>query len=83
MPTQLGKITSAWLSYLDEVVPKDASAQQVTETKRAFFAGAQACLSDLLALGCDDVPENAGVAVLEELRLELQAFGRSVGTGGN
>lgn len=83
MATQPGKITAAWLSYLDDVLPKNAPPVQIMETRRAFFAGAQACLSECLALGSDDVPEDAGVDVIEDLRLELQAFGRSVGKGGN
>jgi hypothetical protein len=33
-------ILEAWNSYREQVIPRDAPAVQVTESKRAFFAGA-------------------------------------------
>lgn len=72
------RIQAAWDTYLREVVPLGAPAVQITESKRAFFAGAQALLGVVLELGDDDSPEDEGVEVLEALRLELEAFKDSV-----
>jgi hypothetical protein len=75
------RIQEAWNSYLRDVVPHDAPAVQITESKRAFFAGAQALIQAVVAIGEDDVTEDQGVEILEDCQRELQAFLADV-TGG-
>lgn len=41
-------IKEQWESYEREVVPANASAEQRLETRRAFYAGAQAMLTTSL-----------------------------------
>jgi hypothetical protein len=71
-------IAEAWVSYMDDVIPKDAPAVQIQESKRAFFGGAALVLQFALALGDDDVSEDEGVELLESLRRECEAFKNDV-----
>ena len=48
MPDRELLIEQAWLSYSDNVIPKGAPAVQLQETRRAFYAGAQALFQTLL-----------------------------------
>lgn len=50
------KIESEWLSYRCIVLPKDAHAIQVRETKKAFYAGAKAMADRML-----DITEQADI----------------------
>lgn len=67
-------VEADWKSYLDNVVPKNAGADQVMETRRAFYAGSWAMLQRLQSLGDDAYSEAQGVVMLEMLSLELKAF---------
>lgn len=50
------------------------SEAQRNETKQAFYAGAYSLLMAIAGLGEDDVSEDAGAAVLEAYKQELEAF---------
>lgn len=73
-------VADGWRSYAEHVLPAGVSELQRQETRRAFYAGAWEMLSRMADLGDDDVPEDAGVRVLEATRRELVAFKESVGT---
>lgn len=66
-------------SYLRQVIPLDAPAVQITECKRAFFAGASAVLNVLLLIGDDTISEDLGVETIEAIRQEIQAYVATVG----
>ena len=74
------RIQQAWESYLQAVVPTAAPAVQITECKRAFFAGAAAAFAVFTAIGDDAVSEDEGVSRLEDLQFEMDAFVAAVGT---
>lgn len=74
-------VMQQWESYEREVVPKTAGAEQRIESRRAFFAGAQALLNLVSGVGSDDVSENQGVAMLDGLSAELQVFSEAVLAG--
>lgn len=65
---------------MQAVVPAGAPAVQLTESKRAFFAGAAAAFGVFVAIGDDAVSEDEGVNRLEELSQEMDAFVATVGT---
>jgi hypothetical protein len=67
-------LIQAWESYERDVMPHDAGHSQRVETRRAFYAGAQAVLQMALAIGEDSVSEAQGVFALEVLRQECEAF---------
>jgi hypothetical protein len=70
----------AWRTYREHVIPRDASAVQVMETRRAFYGGAWSFLTALLTID-EDTPDEAGVAMLEVLKAEIQSFEELVKAG--
>lgn len=78
-PTTL--VQQAWDSYLREVIPFDAPAVQIAESKRAFFAGAQAAMQLYCEIGEPHISKDDGVARLEGMMAELTAFKDAVVKG--
>lgn len=75
---QVGRL---WRSYRINVLPARCSPVQESETKRAFYAGAFAALSELDATASTDIPEDQQVDRLQAMMLELIAFQQSVVKG--
>lgn len=81
------RIAAAWAQYHERVLPPDAGRIQVKESKRAFYAGAEAMIITMLrsfepSTGPEgDEPTDADMAVMDELRAELMEFARGVGEG--
>lgn len=75
-------IADAWDSYARNVVPADACAEQKTETRRAFYAGAQSLLVAMLT-GLDpesDMTEG-DMDRMDGIHVELRQFARDVEAG--
>lgn len=75
-------IAAEWQSYLTEVVPKDASTVQITETRRAFYSGALAffnVLANKVSPGVE--PTKADMALMNQLKAELNDFAAKVASG--
>lgn len=70
----MGKIASQFESYREKVIPREASETQVRETRRAFYAGAQAMMTICKAVGTDHVSEAEGEQILEDADQELRRF---------
>ena len=68
-----------WASYENSVIPKSAPAIQTQECRRAFYAGAQAMMGMVAEVGNSGVSEDAGVALLESFKNELNDFLARVG----
>jgi hypothetical protein len=67
-------------SYRKRVIPAGASDVQLTECRRAFYAAAYSMLMLLLNdIGGDAMSEEDGVAVLDALKAECEAFGEAGG----
>lgn len=77
----MNMIESQFESYQKDVIPKEASESQVRETKRAFFAGAQAMMIIFRAVGSDRVSEEDAEKILEDASQELQRFSQAVQDG--
>lgn len=75
----MNTLQALWQSYADDVLPKDAPTVQRIETRRAFYAGAQAFFGVMTNMA--DASDDAGVAVLEGLRQELRSFVADVESG--
>jgi hypothetical protein len=67
-------IGDQWRSYAEQIVPADAPKVQMQETRRAFYAGAQALFGVCFEIGGDDVSEDEGLRSLESVREELNRF---------
>lgn len=74
-------IAEAFVSYMDDVIPKGAPPIQIQESKRAFFAGAKMVIEFVIAISDDSVTEDAGVEMLESLHRECEAFKKDVLAG--
>lgn len=81
MPKTENLIQVQFESYLKEVTPAGVSANQVIETKRAFFAGAQAMMTIFRAIGSDRVSEEDAEKILEDAGRELESFCEAVKAG--
>lgn len=71
-----GKIIEAgWQVYRMTVLPKDASAIQISETRLAFFAGAQHLFGSIMT-ALDPGPDEtaADMRRMEQISAELDAF---------
>lgn len=72
-------MSEAWADYCAKVVPTYASRVQITECRRAFYAGAEALLVMLMG-GLDPGPEAtaADENLLRKLHDELHQFAADV-----
>jgi hypothetical protein len=76
-----GEMTAleCWMDYRNKIVPINAPTVQVTETKRAFYAGF-AYMHGILT-GLSDLPDDDGVAILESVTQELLDFAKGIAEG--
>jgi len=82
MPKPLNKtVHGAWLSYRMIVMRSDVPQVQVTETRRAFYAGVLMMLNLLDEVSTPDVSEDEGAAYIERLAQECRDFTKKIGTG--
>lgn len=70
----MNTIQEGWIGYSKGVIPKDASAVQIEETRRAFYAGAAQVLGVMYEVGSRDLSEPAGVGILEGMHEEVRVF---------
>lgn len=68
-------IGDQWDSYRAVVVPHDAPPSQLTDCRRAFYAGAESMRRVLLAAPDDEAAE---LAVCGNVEADLVAFGQEV-----
>jgi hypothetical protein len=76
------RLEKVWLTYRHFVIPKDAPAVQVSESRRAFYAGADGLLNEILGmLDADSEPTPADILKMEEISQELKDFALAVQNG--
>lgn len=71
-------IQSGFESFNRDVIPAQAPAVQRREMRLAFYAGATHILQTMISLGEPNISEDAGVVILEDLRIEAVAFANSL-----
>jgi len=80
--TPVRTIRDAWSGYRTIVLRGDSPPVQIRETRRAFYAGAQALLAIVLGnLTTGETPTDADFQLLENLHTELLTFGGEVKEG--
>lgn len=72
--SKIPTIKDKWNGYLESVVPATASIAQVTETRRAFYAGALAVMFINSRIGEPDVTENEGCQAMDNAMAEIEEF---------
>lgn len=71
-----------WDQFARAVLPKETSAVQRQEMRRAFYAGGHAILFRLVAvLAPDTEPTAEDIQVLEDIYQEMNAFGEAIQQG--
>jgi hypothetical protein len=76
------RIEARWLSYRNAVIQPSAGPVQLLESRRAFYAGAQGLLTEIVQMidpGQD--PTKADLLKMDEIARELQDFANAVGRG--
>lgn len=82
MPARIESVAQAWDDYRAIVIPKNAGPTQVRECRRAFYAGAESLLVQImqgLSPGPDSMQSDEDY--LNALHAELHAFAREVKEG--
>jgi len=75
-------IEKVWLSYRHAVIPAAAGATQVIESRRAFYAGAQALLQTILGiLEPGEDPTEEDLRTISLIQAELNRFNDKVKAG--
>jgi len=77
----MNTVQEQWESFYKLVVPKYASAAQVTEMRRAFYAGVESMLRIQWAIGDTDISEDGAMAILDGVHDECQRFAAEVAKG--
>lgn len=70
-----------WDEFWRMIKPPNPSQVQLTETRRAFFAGMAAMVDVNYKIGHPSVPAEEALKYLERLQAELKDFARSIGKG--
>lgn len=64
-----------WNGYLETVIPPDAHASQVIESRRCFYVGAAAMMNTMLEISENDsIDEEAGAKIMDARLEEIQEF---------
>ena len=75
-------IATEWENYKRAVLPKDAPAVQVTESRRAFYAGSWAFYALVMnLLDSDREPTEKDLQMMANLDAEMREFGERVKKG--
>jgi len=77
-----GLLESQWQEYRSKVISKRAPEVQVTESKRAFFAGAWAFYAVLMNnVGPEPQETREDLSLMEGLHTEMVAFAEACKAG--
>lgn len=76
------RFAKCWERYSEKVLPRGAGEVQVTETRRAFYAGGTALFYAVMAmLEPGSEPTEADMRAMTALRDELDAFAAALVAG--
>jgi hypothetical protein len=68
-------IETAWQDYRAKVIPSEAGAIQITESRRAFYAGARSLLVSMMKVfGPDQEPTESDMLIMDGIKGELDQF---------
>lgn len=82
MPDKERLIEECWLSYRDQVIPKDAPPVQVTECRRAFYAGAHSLFTTIMNILEPGAEATEGdLRTMDSIQAELRRYNAQVKAG--
>ena len=67
-------IREQWEEFRGKTMPHTVGMTQLTETKRAFYAGAAAMLFGMVELGQSKLSEDEGAKKLDEYQAEIMNY---------
>ncbi len=71
-----------WDDYANKILPEEASAVQVQETRRAFYAGGVSLLKTMVTILDEDAePTEEDLRAMDDLNEEFHAFARELAAG--
>lgn len=73
-------IAEHWGRFVRQILPAGVSETQIEESRRVFYAGANAFQQILIAISDEHVSARQGLNVLAEIERELQDFAAMIGT---
>lgn len=72
---EIKSLKEYWIAYLENVIPKDASINQVIESRRCFYAGAAAIMNTVMEIGNNaNIDENIGAEIMDAQLEEIEEF---------
>lgn len=75
-------IAAGWAQYVERVLPANASSVQRSETRRAFYAGADVLFMSIMAgLDPEKEPTDADMARMAAIEAGLMEFAADVAAG--
>jgi hypothetical protein len=75
-------LAEQWQTFATDVIAKDAGQIQITEMRRAFYAGAYSLLMIMMIMmKSEDADEDADAALVQGLLGECLAFAKAVEEG--
>jgi hypothetical protein len=75
-------VRELWHSYRADVLPADAGSIQISECRRAFYAGAQALMvAVMVGLDPDREPTSDDAEYMGNLQRELETFATDTEAG--
>jgi hypothetical protein len=68
-------IAGAWQEYHDKVIPGTADEVQISETRKAFYAGAMSVFMGVIGgLSAGDEAQPEDLALLDDIQREIDEF---------
>lgn len=76
---KIPKISDKWKAFEKAIIPQNAPSIQRQEMRRAFYAGCAAMFELTTNLGDDNISEEQGAEILDQMQSELTEFLSQVG----
>jgi hypothetical protein len=70
-----------WETFAQAVMPPNVSPLQVREMRRAFFGGVTSLMNVFQIVSRDDISEDAGTEMLEQVHEECRQFALGIKAG--
>jgi len=76
------RFAAAWETYAMKIIPSNASAVQVQETRRAFYAGGLLLFTVIMTmLDEGEEPTEADLGKMDDIKAEFDAWARDLVEG--
>lgn len=81
MINEPGTIKGGWESLSEAIFTANSSNVQISEMKKAFYAGAATAINVMIEISAHEVCEDEGAEIFESLRQEILTFKEQLKNG--